>query len=380
MQKYFPFRRLNHREILLYGFHFNFLLIFTLAVFRDLYFHNYFNASVNFSALFMSAFSYYLLHFKKMTKLAGDIIVSVAVIPLYILIYFNHFENMVIIYVIFLPLAAFFLLEFKRAIVVNFFIYALLVGMLIHISNVNPEIPILNNPFALINIVFASILILVFGIFYHLAIDVSLSELIHSNRQKDILLKEVHHRVKNNLNVIASMLGLQAMGKNDETKEELSISKSRIESIAIVHEMLYKQDNFDKIVFNDYVIKLKNLILSMHTKESRANIEIEPNKELTLELTIMIQFGLIINEMLTNSLKYAHNDDGVKIFISLEKTADSYLFFYKDNGENELSQQSIDSSSGLGFKLIDLSVKQLDGNLKKYFENGLCYEVRFKNA
>ena len=377
MKKYFPFHRLNHREILLYGFHFNFLLIFTLAVLRDLYFDNYFNASINFSALFMSAVSYYLLHFKKMTNLASNIIVSVAVIPLYILIYFNNFGNMVIIYVIFLPLAAFFLLEFKKAIVVNFLIYAILVTMLMYISSTNPDAPILNNPFALINIVLASILILIFGVFYHLAIDVSLSELIHSNRQKDILLKEVHHRVKNNLNVIASMLGLQAMGKSDETKGELSISKSRIESIAIVHEMLYKQDNFDNIVFNDYVIKLKNLLLSMHSTNSKVQVEIMQNNQLSLELNIMIQFGLIINEMLTNSLKYAYNGNGLKILITLEKDSNGYIFIYKDNGEKEISNDVIKSSSGLGFKLVDLSVKQLDGTIHTTYENGLQHKITF---
>ena len=312
-----------------------------------------------------------------MVNLASNLIVTVAVIPLYILIYFNHLENMVIIYVIFLPLAAFFLLEFKKAIVVNFLIYALLVGMLIHISNVNPEAPILNNPFALINIILASILILVFGVFYHLAIDVSLSELILSNRQKDILLKEVHHRVKNNLNVIASMLGLQAMGKNEETKEELSISKSRIESIAIVHEMLYKQDNFDNIIFNDYVIKLKNLILSMQSPDSKVEVTVKDNNHLSLELSTMIQFGLIINEMLTNSLKYATNKNGLKIIIALERTPKFCTFIYKDNGEQKLSQESIENSSGLGFKLVELSVKQLDGTIHTTYENGLEYKIIF---
>jgi len=373
--KYFPYKRLNHREILLYGFHFNFLFIFVLAVLRDLAFGNYFNASINSFALFSTMISYYLLHFKKMKNLASNIIITVAVIPLYILIYFNHFGNMVIIYVVFLPLAAFFLLEFKKAIIVNTMMYISLIAMLYHISSVNPDSPILNNPLALINIVFASILILVFGVFYHLAVDVSLSELIYSNRQKDILLKEVHHRVKNNLNVIASMLGLQALGKTDETKEELALSKSRIESIAIVHEMLYNQKNFDSIHFNEYVLKLKNLIIPMQSKEENVTVILEENNNLSLELSTMIQFGLIINEMLTNSIKYAENQHGIEIFISFQKRNNKYIFTYKDNGELALSITEIQENRGLGFKLIELSVKQLNATIVTHYNNGLIHTI-----
>lgn len=173
------------------------------------------------------------------------------------------------------------------------------------------------------------------------------------------------------------MLGLQAMGKNDETKEELSISKSRIESIAIVHEMLYKQDNFDNIIFNDYVLKLKNLILSMHEQDSRIKVNIKENEQLSLELSVMIQFGLIINEMLTNSLKYATNEQGLKIFISLEKSSQGFSFTYKDNGEKILSKESIASSSGLGFKLVELSVKQLDGSIQTEYADGLQHKIVF---
>jgi len=373
--KYFPYKRLNHREILLYGFHFNFLFIFLLAVLRDIAFGNYFNALINSSAFFTTAISYYLLHFKKMKNIASNIIIAVAVIPLYILIYFNHFENMVIIYVVFLPLAAFFLLEFKKAIIVNTMMYIILISMLYYISSVSPNSPILNNPLALINIIFASILILVFGVFYHLAVDVSLSELIYSNRQKDILLQEVHHRVKNNLNVIASMLGLQALGKTDETKEELALSKSRIESIAIVHEMLYNQKNFDNIQFNEYVLKLKNLIIPMQSKEKKVTVILEENDHLSLELSSMIQFGLIINEMLTNSIKYARNKDGIKIFISLQKRKDRYIFIYKDNGDVSLNLKDIQENKGLGFKLIQLSVQQLSATIISHYKNGLIHTI-----
>ena len=369
---------MNHREILLYGFHFSFFLVFTLAVIRDFYLNHYFNASINFTTLTLSFISYYIAHFKHKHILSSYLIIIIAVIPLFILIYFNNFENLVVVYVILLPILSFFLLRLKQAILVNSVIYTSLIIMLYFVYIANPTTPILSNPLALINIAFGSIFIMFFGIFYQLAIDSSLTALIHSNRQKDILLQEVHHRVKNNLNVISSILGLQSIGKNSETKRELTHTKARIESIALVHEMLYKHDDYEEINFYSYVQKLQKLIISV--REEPASILVHDN-HISLSLNMMIQFGLIINELLTNSLKYATNIDTLQIEISLQKEDNEFLFIYKDNGETFLDTELLENSSGLGLRLISLSVKQLDGNLKRYYNNGLVYKIRFnKNA
>jgi two-component sensor histidine kinase len=179
--------------------------------------------------------------------------------------------------------------------------------------------------------------------------------------------------------VIASIIGLQSLHKSQETQTELIHTKSRIESIAIVHEMLYQQSDYEEIIFNDYVDKLTTLILSMNATKTSTVITIIPNQNITLHLNIMIQIGLIINEMITNSLKYAFHKEGLKISISLKKVDDIYLLYYWDNGEEILSQEDIENSNGLGFRLINLSVKQLDGEIKKYYNCGLHYEMRFKN-
>lgn len=167
---------MGHRQILLYGFHFSFLFIFALAVLRDLYFQHYFNASINLLAWISTGVSYYLLHYKKHEIFTSYIIIAIATIPLYTLIYFNHFGNMVIVYVILIPIAVFFLLPFKDAIIVNILLDILLIGMLYYISIINPEAPIISNNLALINIAFVSILTIFFGIFYHLAIESTLKK------------------------------------------------------------------------------------------------------------------------------------------------------------------------------------------------------------
>ena len=369
---------MNHKEILLYGFHFSFFLVFSLAVIRDILFVHYFNASVNFIAFSLTFLSYLLLHYKNKNELSSYLIMFTAVFPLYFLIYFNHFGNLVIVYVILLPIAAFFLLEFKPAIIVSVFMYILLVVMLYYIHQVDPNAPILNNPLALINIIFASIFILFFGVFYHLAIDSSLKSLISSNRQKDILLKEVHHRVKNNLNITASMLGLQSRGKSQETQEELLRSKERIEAIALVHEMLYKQEDFEQIDFQDYINKLSHLLNVTVDGEKKVNIKIIESEDIVLPLNIMIQLGLIINELLTNSLKYANVKDVLQIEIALRVDKENgYRFLYKDNGEDRVDITKLQEASGLGLRIIELSVKQLGGQLEIVYEKGVKYEIIF---
>ena len=194
-----------------------------------------------------------------------------------------------------------------------------------------------------------------------------------------MLLQEVHHRVKNNLNIIASILGLQAIGKNSQAKEELNNSKARIESMALVHEMLYTQHDYEKISFNEYVKKLTQLLSPMYEKKSGLKVELPTKENLVLPLDIMIQLGLIINEMFTNSLKYATNPNGLSITIALTKNGDYFTFYYKDNGIKFLDIQSITHSSRLGIKLISLNVKQLDGKIETVYNKGLEYSIHFKS-
>ncbi len=371
---------MNHHQILLYGFHFSFLLIFSLAVIRDLGFDNLFNAGINGTSLLSTIASYYLLHFKNKQTLASYLIIFIAILPLYILIYFNHFGNLVIIYVILIPLAVFLLLPFKEALLVNLFVFLLLIGMLYYISLVQPDAPILNNPKALINITFVSILTMLFGVFYHMSIESHMKKLIHSNKQKDILLQEVHHRVKNNLNVTAAMLGLQAFDVPEETKIHLLKSKTRIESIAAVHEMLYTQESFDQIIFYDYVVRLEKLLSSAYGGKEKYSLRIHVDKSLSFPLNTMVQFGLMLNEMLANTLKYAIHPDGLLITISLHKKEGEYLFSYQDNGIKHLTIEEITQKSGLGSKLIQLAASQIEGELNIHYDKGLIYTLRIQDG
>ena len=379
--KFFPYKDMEHTMILLYGFHFSFALVFSLSVIPDYFMHSPLSMIIDMSAALLTLTSYYLLHYKKMLFTAKAIITILTIVPLFSLIYVNHSSNFDIVYVILLPLVSFYLYSLKEAILINLIIYSLIISLFYYIKIIDPNDIIVHNGYALMNITLATILVMFFGLFYHLGIESSLLKLQKSNEQKDMLLKEVHHRVKNNLNITASMLGLQAMQEENIIKGHILKSKSRIDAIATVHEMLYKHDNFKEINFYDYLMRLETLLFSMYDEKERYSIEQKIDKTISFELNLMVQLGLIVNEMITNSIKHAKNEKNkITINISLEKELHEFVLKYSDNGDVEMSEEAFKRSKGLGVKLINLSIKQINGKMKHYIDNGLYYEVRFTNA
>ena len=377
--KYFPYKNLDHTVILLYGFHLSFFIVFSVSIVPDYFLNSPVGLYIDLFSAFATVLSYYLLHYKRKIFIAKVIMVSLSLLSVFGLIYVNHSSHFDIIYIALLPIVSFYLFKLREAIISSTIIYILIIGLLYHIYLVNPQDYLFANEFILINLFLATFLIFIFGVFYHLGVESSFLKLQASNQQKDILLKEVHHRVKNNLNVTASMIGLQAMQESTEIKIQLMKSKSRIEAIAIVHEMLYKQDDFSEIVFNDYIEKLEQLVVSMFSLDKNIAINLEKNDNLALSLDTMIQLGIIINEMLINSLKHAQNMS-LQINISLKKVDSIYLLIYSDNGINELEISKLLDDNGLGLKLIQLSIKQLNSKLDIKYANGLRYEMRFEDA
>ncbi len=370
---------MNHHQILLYGFHFSFILVFSLSIIPDYFMETSLSLIIDLVATILTFFSYYQLHYKKREFVAKILITILTIVPVFSLIYVNHSSNFDIVYVALLPLVSFYLYTLKEALLINMLIYILIGSLFYYIYITDATDIIMHNPFALINVFFATIFVMFFGLFYQLGVEETLKKLKVSNTQKDMLLKEVHHRVKNNLNVTASMLGLQAMQESDEIKLHLLKSKSRIEAISTVHEMLYKHDNFQEINFYEYVVRLENLLLSMFEVKNTHVFKVDIDKDIHLHLDTMIQFGLMIHEMIINTIKYAYNKETLEVYISLIEREDEFIFIYKDNGEDREAIDKLDTNKGLGSKLIDLSIKQLDGNLRKYYNNGIHYEVRFKN-
>jgi two-component sensor histidine kinase len=297
-------------------------------------------------------------------------------VGLFVLIGISHFGTMSLLFVLLLPLTVMLFLEGRYIVLLEILQLAVLGTMLYVEYKNNPTNPILQHPNALYHLAYTAGIIFVFGFLYHASIRMTLRELDASNKKNKLLLKEVYHRVKNNLNVIASMIGLQARILEKDEREPLLKSKHRIESIAMVHEMLYRSNDLEHVDFRAYMQKLSSLLLRMYGAE---NIEIRIEGENTgLELDTMVQLGIILNELLTNSVKYAFEEtQRAEVCIRLEKEAKGYRFVYKDNGTSVKNIDALTKGQTLGLKLVHLAAKQLKGEVNVCNENGLKYEIRF---
>jgi len=202
-------------------------------------------------------------------------------------------------------------------------------------------------------------------------------ELKKSLDEKNILLAEIHHRVKNNLQLISSLINLQMMSINDEkVKNSLKELNLRIKSMGIIHEKLYQTSNFTTIDVEDYIITLINeLKRSLISKEIDFCLEID---RANLNLDTIIPLGLLINEILTNSMKYAFkNLDKGKICIKLYKEGISYKLIISDNGCGISGDIDFENSKTLGFRLINALIMQINGKLSFYGTGGSEFTIIF---
>lgn len=201
-----------------------------------------------------------------------------------------------------------------------------------------------------------------------------------SLNEKNILLKEIHHRVKNNLQVISSLLNLQSNYlKEEEAKLLFKESQNRIKTLALVHEKLYKSEDVEYVNLTDYVSSIYNLLSYSYDKEFiDFQFEFEAAEFEKFAIEKAIPFGLIVNEVLSNSFKYAfpHKLKG-KIEISVSKKGNSCFVVIQDNGVGLPEDIDINNSNTLGLELIHSLVDQLDGALEVASEGGTKFQISF---
>ncbi|MBZ2164574.1 ATP-binding protein [Methanobacterium sp. VT] len=205
-------------------------------------------------------------------------------------------------------------------------------------------------------------------------------EIKTSLEEKEMLLKEIHHRVKNNLMIISSLLNLQSgYIKDKESQVIFKESQNRARSMALIHERLYQSTDLKRIDFGDYITSLANELF--HTYEAKPcliklNINVE---DVLLDINTAIPLGLIVNELITNSLTHAFPEGKRgKINVKFHPKDDHYEFTVKDNGIGFPKDIDFQNTDSLGLQLINSLTDQIDGNIKLDRTTGTEFKITFK--
>lgn len=199
--------------------------------------------------------------------------------------------------------------------------------------------------------------------------------------EKDVLLREVHHRVKNNMQIISSILSMQSRNIEDQRlKEVLKESQNRIHSMALIHENLYNHKSLANIMFSSYVKSLCGNIARTYANQ-QANVQFDYQiDDAYLPMDIAIPCGLIINELISNSFKYAfvNKPNGVISIHFNDLQDENFLLKVSDDGVGIPSDVNILKTKSLGMKIVHKLVQQIDGELQSDFSQGTEFSFTFK--
>jgi two-component sensor histidine kinase len=201
-----------------------------------------------------------------------------------------------------------------------------------------------------------------------------------SLREKDVLLREIHHRVKNNLQVVSSLLSLQARSlKGQEALDALSKGKDRVRSMALIHQNLYQEEHLTGVNSKEYIDRLCRSLLASYSlgqDKIKLKTDVEP---LLLDIDTVIPLGLILNELIANAMKYAFKPDGVgEISISLCKNQDALEMVVSDNGIG-MPAGSFISTQTMGYRLIRSFVQKLKGTYQITVDHGTRVTFSFRS-
>ncbi|MDH4217885.1 MAG: ATP-binding protein [Candidatus Aminicenantes bacterium] len=200
-----------------------------------------------------------------------------------------------------------------------------------------------------------------------------------SLEEKEVMLREIYNRVKNNMQIVSSLLRLQSRYiKNKKLLEIFKVAHTRIKSMALVHEGLYRSRDLARIDFSDYVKKLTTHLFSVYSRVSKnINPKLEVGK-IYFDINTAIPCGLIINELVTNSLKHAFpGRESGEICVKIDKNLDKYTMIVKDTGKGFPKDEDFLMTKTLGMQLVTDLVKQLNGTIHLDRKDGTKFKINF---
>ena len=206
------------------------------------------------------------------------------------------------------------------------------------------------------------------------------NEIAKQNKEKEILLKEIHHRVKNNLQVISSLLSMQTRGLTDsKIVDAMKESQSRVKTMALIHEKLYQYDDLSRVNMKEYMKQLSDFLAQTYRTEKDINVIIEV-EDINLDIDTAVPLGLITNELLSNALKYAFQDmeqGEIKIVLNHQKT-NGYQLIVSDTGKGLSKDLDIKKSTSLGLRLVHTLTRQINGDLSIQSQPGTTFSIEFQ--
>ncbi|NNK81348.1 MAG: sensor histidine kinase, partial [Flavobacteriales bacterium] len=236
-------------------------------------------------------------------------------------------------------------------------------------------------------IVFSGILLLVAVVFIISRVRTN-RKLTHQNEliekslsEKELLLREIHHRVKNNLQVVSSILSIQSRDiKDEEALKAVNESRSRVRSMALIHQDLYGEENMKGINAQSYITKLSNsLFNSYRVDKDKVKLFTEID-DLLIDVDTSVPLGLILNELVTNSLKYAFPDEREgEIHVELKEVKDSLRLTVADNGIGIPDDKKAASEDSFGMKMIKAFSKKLDAKWEVISDKGTTVKLVINN-
>jgi len=202
--------------------------------------------------------------------------------------------------------------------------------------------------------------------------------------EKEVLIREIHHRVKNNMQIIISLINMQMQDSNDEVMiwkfREL---QQRVRSMSIIHEDLYMSDDLSRINFGNYLKKLTNNLLQIYPHKQNINLRFNVS-DILLGIDTAIPCGLIVNELLSNSLKYAFPENceqkikECEIFVEFTTRNNKYFLVVGDNGIGLPSDVDEIKTKTLGLLLVEILVSQIKGTIQLKGKTGTRFEIEIE--
>lgn len=199
--------------------------------------------------------------------------------------------------------------------------------------------------------------------------------------EREILLKEIYHRVKNNLQIVSSLLNMQSEKFEDPlVKKYFLDSKDKVSAISLIHEKLYRMRNLSKIDFSDYIESLVKNLKNIYTFNNPVDIKVNSEK-LFLPVDIAMPCGLILNELIINALKHPFDNNSInpeiKLNFTFDKSENLYLLSVTDNGKGFPNDINIKNSESMGLNLVKTLIKQIDGVIQITCKNGTEILMKF---